>query len=312
MRIEEIRRVLVVGAGTMGRQISLLCAMHGYDAALYVRRPHMLDTTIGKVRALALEWMGEGRLTQSESSAALSRITTTSNPGEAAAEVDLLSESVAEDPRIKARVFAQFDRLCPPRTIFTTNTSTLVPSQYAKATGRPAQFCAFHFHQPVLVANVVDIMPHPGTSEETITLLHDFARRIGQIPVFIKKENKGYIFNAMFNAFLRVALILAASKVASVEDIDRAWMGVTKMPIGPFGMIDIVGVDLTYEIAKRQTKWVFFMPQARGILNFLKAYVDQGRLGIKTGKGFYTYPNSAFQQPGFLEGEPFLARGPSS
>jgi 3-hydroxybutyryl-CoA dehydrogenase len=297
------RRVLVVGAGTMGQQIALQCAMHGCHVKLYDIAAHMLGVATDRVKQYTVELITKGQLTQEEANGLLTRIRTTDNPREAGADVDLLSESVPEDRKIKARVFAQYNQLCPSYTIFTTNTSTFIPSQIAKATGRPTQFAAFHFHLPVWDANIVDIMPHPGTSQETTRWLHDFARSIGQIPILIRKENHAYIFNCTLHGMLRPALVLAANGVASVGDIDRAWMGVTKMPIGPFGLLDLIGIDLVYHIVRRQVKWIFFMPQARRLMSFLQRYVNQGHLGIKSGKGFYTYPNPAFRQSGFIEGK---------
>ena len=221
----------------------------------------------------------------------------------AAVEADLVSESVPEDPKLKAKVFAQFHELCPPRTIFTTNTSSLVPSMYATATGRPAQFAALHFHGPVWVSNVVDIMPHPGTAPEVVTLLADFARRIGQIPIVLQKENYGYVFNTMLSAVNREALTLAANGVAAVEDVDRAWMGVMKMPIGPFGIMDLVGLDTVWDITDYWAQQLENDPQLRTNANFVKAYIAKGWLDLKSKQGFYRYPKPAFQQPGFVEGK---------
>jgi 3-hydroxybutyryl-CoA dehydrogenase len=218
-------------------------------------------------------------------------------------EFDWYVREARADPKLKGKVFAQFNKLCPPRTVFATNTSSLLPSMFAKATGRPAQFCAFHFNKDWLgLSNVVDVMPHPGTSEETITLLLDFARRIGQIPSLLKKEKSGFIAGSISSAGIGEALNLAVNGFASVEDVDRAWMGVTKMPIGPFGMLDDNGLDTVWHIINSAAKKYFFLRQLRRNANFLKEYVDRGKLGVKSGQGFYTYPDPAFRRPGFVEG----------
>ena len=302
MNIEQIRLVLVVGAGTMGQQISLQCAMHGYDVVIYDLSHDSLKNAMTQIKAYAAQLVTEGHLIQEVADTVLARITFTNNPKEAAEKADLLSESVPEDPELKAKVFAQFNKLCPPRTIFTTNTSGLVPSMFAEATGRPSQFAAFHFHQIVWIANVVDIMPHPRTSKETVDLLHAFAKRIGQIPIFVRKENPAYVFNAMYNAWNEAAIKLLIKGVASVEDIDRAWMGVTKMPMGPFGGLDLVGLETVWRIADHMAKQTKD-PEYQAMAAFFKDYVDKDWLGVKSGRGFYTYPNPAFQQPGFLTGE---------
>lgn len=303
MDAQDVRCVLIVGSGTMGQEIGLQCAMHGCNVVLYDISPNILETAMSRLEAYVSQFIAEGRLTREEADATLARLSTTTNPDEAATGADLISESVPEDPKLKRKVFAQFNELCPPHTIFTTNSSTLVPSMLAKATGRPTQFAALHFHLHVWESNVVDIMPHPGTSEETVALLQDFARRIGQIPIYLKKESRGYVFNAMYSAWNREALTLAANGIATVEDIDRACMGILKMPIGPFGAMDRVGLDTVWDIANYWAKKAFFLRQLRKNANFLKGYVDKGHCGVKSGQGFYTYPNPAFEQPGFLEGE---------
>jgi len=218
----------------------------------------------------------------------------------AAAEVDLVSESVPEDPELKGRVLGQFNELCPQRTIFTTNSSTLLPSMFAAATGRPDRFAALHFHIPVWSSNVVDVMPHPGTSAETTELLLAFARRIGQIPIRLRKENFGYVFNALYTAINREALTLVTNGIASVEDVDRAWIGIMKMPIGPFGMLDGVGLDTVWHITDYWARQLGD-PQIRANADFVRTYLDRGRLGVKSGAGFYDYPDPAYAAPGFLE-----------
>jgi 3-hydroxybutyryl-CoA dehydrogenase len=284
--------------------------MHGYDVVAYDIAPDSLKEAKTQITAYAAQLVAEGRLTQEEADFAVARITFTHDPEEAAKDVDLLSESVPEDPELKGEVLAQFNKLCPPHTIFTTNTSMLIPSMYAKATGRPAQFAALHFHQYVWDSNVVDVMPHPGTSEETVELLLAFAKRIGQIPIFLKKENYGYVFNALLSSVNQEALTLAANGVASVEDIDRAWMRIMKMPIGPFGILDLVGLKTALDINEYFAKALRWSMGRRYLRNqiqtgavFLKEYVDKGWLGVKSGRGFYTYPDPAYQQPGFLSGE---------
>lgn len=184
MKAEDIRHVFVVGAGTMGQQIALQCAMHGCDVTLYDLSPDALQTARARIQDHAAQLVSRQRLTEVASRQALSRIRHTTQ-SEAAADADLLSESVPEDPELKGRVFARFHAICPPRTIFTTDTSTLLPSMFAAATGRPAQFAAFHFHTYVWDANLVDVMPHSGTSPEVVQLLCDFARRIGQVPLVL-------------------------------------------------------------------------------------------------------------------------------
>ncbi|HEX7464210.1 MAG TPA: 3-hydroxyacyl-CoA dehydrogenase [Actinomycetota bacterium] len=300
MNVDEVHRVLIVGSGTMGQQIGLQCAMHGFQVTLYDIDPQALESAMRNIRSYADELLGAGFLDEGRRSSALSAIETSTDPEKAASDADLVSESVPEDPALKGSVFAQFNALCPTRTVFTTNTSTLIPSMFANETGRPDRFAAFHFHQPVWTSNVVDVMPHPGTSAETVDLLLALARRIGQIPIHLRQEHYSYVFNSMLGALNGEALSLAADGVASVEDVDRAWMGIMKMPVGPFGIMDLVGLDTVWDITDFWARQLGD-PRLRKNADFVKAYLDKGDLGIKSGQGFYQYPNPAFQQPGFVE-----------
>lgn len=301
MKVEDIRRVLIIGAGSMGQQIGFQCAIHGYDVALYDISPEMLDKAKERIKKLCERSVSSGNMTKEQSNEAIARIVATSSPLEAARDVDILSESVPEDPELKRKVLSQFNKLCPARTIFTTNTSLLVPSMFAEATGRPERFAALHFHD-VRISNVVDIMPHPGTSRQTVDLLHAFARQVGQIAIVLHKEHHGYVFNTMLSSLLSAALKLAADDVASIEDIDRAWMGVMHTDSGPFGIMDSIGLKTIWSITDY---WANKLdnPQARANAAFLKKYIDKSLLGEKTKQGFYSYPEPAYRKPGFLDGD---------
>lgn len=298
MDIEQIRTVFVIGSGTMGQQIGLQCAMHGYEVLLYDIAQGALQDAEAQIKAYAAGLVSQNRLVIPEAEATLARIRYTFNPLDAA-EADLVSESVPEDPALKASVFAQFHQICQPHAIFTTNTSTLIPSMFAAATGRPGQFAALHFHSYVWDSNVVDIMPHPGTTPETVAVLQAFAKRIGQIAILLQKENYQYVFNAMLGALNTAALKLAVDGVAVVEDIDRAWMGVMKTGIGPFGIMDLVGLKTVWDITQYWAT-VTGDEQLHANADFLKPYVEQEWLGIKSGRGFYTYPDPTYARPDFL------------
>lgn len=288
MKTDEISRVLVVGAGTMGQQIALQSAGHGLEVVMLDVDDEALDRARTSLASLGAALSGDAAFAGVDLRAAVAAITYETDAATAAADVDLVSESVIEDPTLKGRVFAELNAVCPERTIFATNTSSLLPSMFADATGRPDRLAALHFHQPVWSANLVDVMPHPGTSPETVETLLAFATRIGQIPVHLHKESPGYVFNAMYNALNREAITLAANGIASVEDIDTAWTTVTKMPRGPFGMLDFVGIDTAWHITDYWAG-VTQDPQLLANAAWLKTYIDQGRTGAKSGKGFYDY-----------------------
>jgi len=173
---------------------------------------------------------------------------------------------------------------------------------FAEASGRPDKLCALHFHD-LRTNNVADVMPHPGTAPEVAQLVREFAESIGQIVIMLQQENSGYVFNTMLSSLFLSALTLASRNIASIEDIDRSWMGVTNMPIGPFGIMDQVGLATVWSItdywAKRKGD-----RQAQANADFLKQYVDRGLLGYKTKQGFYSYPDPAYAKKDFLYSKP--------
>jgi 3-hydroxybutyryl-CoA dehydrogenase len=284
----------------MGQQIAFQCAGHGCDVALYDVDPAALEAAGARIDAYAEGLEAGGAITAERRAAARARIRLTSDVAEAAREADLLSEAVPEDPDLKGRVLAEWNAACPPRTIFATNTSTLLPSQFAEASGRPDRVLALHFHLPVWVNNLVDVMPHPATAPEVTQVVVAFARRIGQVPIELHREHNGYVFNSMYGALNTAAIALAQQGVASIEDIDRSWMHITKAPIGPLGALDAVGLDTTWMITDYWARRLGD-EQLRANAAFLKEYLDRGDLGVKAGRGFYSYPDPAYAQPGFIQ-----------
>lgn len=303
MQLSDIKKVLIVGGGTMGQQIGFQCAAYGYIVTIYDVAKEAIDSAPQRLEEYARQLVAAGHLDQPAAESTFRDIIFSTDAQQAALEADLLSESIPENPALKAEAFAQFNQLCPARTIFTTNTSLLVPSLIAEATGRPDRFLAFHFHQPVWDSNVADVMPYPGTSPMVVTLVRDFAKSINQIPLVLNKENYGYVFNAIYSNLNSAAIALAANGVTSIENIDRSWMAIMKMDIGPMGMLDMVGLDTVWHITEYFAT-ITNDPQTRKNADYLKReYVDKGWLGVKSGRGFYMYPDPVFRDPDFLSGE---------
>lgn len=294
-KITEIRNFLVLGSGTLGLRVGLRAALSGFDVTIFDIDASAFEKARKFQAQILNQLLQSGQVAQADADAATARIRFTTDPAEASTGADFVNESVTEDLEIKKNVWSQFGSLCPAHTIFTTNTSYLMPSWMAAETGRPAQFCAFHFHD-VFQANVVDIMPHPGTDPGLIPLLMDMGRALHQTPVHVRKESPGYIFNAMLVSLIGAAGALVTGEVASVEDVDRSWIGNFKMAQGPFGILDAIGLDTAWHVTRT-------LPDAKSqrFAALLKTYVDAGKLGVKSGEGFYTYPKPAYARKGFLD-----------
>lgn len=300
MEAENINRILIIGGGSMGQQIATQFALMGCHVVIYDISEDVLEKALVRIRRIAPGVAAYQGIPEADVRTVMERITTTTIPEDAAVGIDLVSESIPEDPVLKGKIFALFHTLCPPQAIFTTNASTLLPSMIAPATGRPEKFIALHFHD-IRISTVVDIMPHDGTSLDTIALVKAFADRMGLVSIVLKRESPGYVFNYMLMAWFRAAQTIAARGIAPPEDVDRAWMGVTGNPVGPFGMMDSIGLDTIWKV----TAYWADITQERELLEnaaFLKSYVDRGTLGQKTGRGIYTYPKPIFTQAGFVSG----------
>lgn len=296
LQLKDIQKFLVLGSGTLGLRVGLQAAISGFETTIFDISEKAFEAAI-KTHEQILGWLVKSeKLSLEEAEAAKARLTFTTNAEAAADDADFINESVTENLELKKQVWANFGGLCPEKTLFTSNTSYLLPSQIAEATGRPERFCNFHFHD-VFYANVVDVMPHATTASWVSPLLMEMGARLWQTPVLVKKENPGYVFNYMLMAFIGAAGSLKTMDVASIEDIDRSWMGNFKMDMGPFGILDTVGLDTAWHITNNQPD-----KKSQAFAALLKTYIDQGKLGVKTGEGFYSYPNPRFKEADFITG----------
>jgi len=214
------------------------------------------------------------------------------------AGADLVIEAVPEDLAFKRKMFKQLDRLAPRKAILATNSSSIPVSRMEKATGRPEKCLNIHFYGLDQGRNLVDVMGGTRTSPGILKAGKEWVQSIGCVPLTVKKEILGFCFNRIWRAIKKDALYMWAGGYVDFRDIDRGWMIWTGMSLGPFGLMDGVGLDVVYDI-----EMVYYResrdrkdrpPQA------LKAMVKRGNLGVKTGKGFYTYPNPEYRRPGFL------------
>ena len=291
-----IKNITIIGTGNLGSRIGLQAAISGYNVIFYDITESVLNKAKVSIEKLSLQLIKSNLMAEIQKSEALARIEYTTDLKKALADCDLVSESVTEDLTIKEKVWKQISELASAKTIFTTNTSYLLPSQLASISGRPEKFCAFHFHD-VFYSRVVDIMPHVGTDPTLIPLLEELGKKLNQVPVIVKKESAGYIFNFMLMALIGAAGKLKTKDIASIEDIDRSWMVNFHMPMGPFGILDSIGLDTAWHVVKERDDTA-----SQAFASLLKEYIDQGKLGEKSGTGFYTYPKPAYRDAEFLKG----------
>lgn len=300
MASDEIAKVAFIGGGTLGSFNSMVAAVAGYQVAVYDTSPEAITAITDRQKAWGEILIENWQVPRERIDEGLERILLTRDPAEAAADADLLSESVFERLELKRQVHSQFDELCPPKTVMTTNTSTLLLSDIESAVKRGDRFAAMHFHQP---SNFADLVAGPRTTPETMALLKGYLKSIGMTYVLLKKERGGYLHNAMYGAFLGTAMMLKIHGGLEIDEIDRAWMLSQKSDAGPFGNLDHVGFNVIVDISEDSegTEEDTGMRDP-GVMELFRPYVERGELGMKTGKGFYSYPDPAFSKPEFLEG----------
>ena len=281
----SIRHVTLVGAGVLGAQIAFQTAFKGFDVSAYVPDQAALDKA-GKV----IGWLQRRYLQDIDGAdpqalaAAAGRIRWTTDLAAAVKDADLVIEAIPEQLELKRRVNAELGRLAPATAIFATNSSTLLPSAMADATGRPERFIALHFANEIWLHNVAEVMGHAGTDPEVFSTLVRFANDIGMVPVEIHKEKAGYVLNSLLVPLMSAASELLVDGIAEHEAIDRTWKIATGSPRGPFEIYDIVGLGTAYHISLAGG------PKQQAFARLLKErYIDHGKLGVETGEGFYRY-----------------------
>lgn len=283
----EVAKVLVVGAGAMGSQIAMACALAGYDVVMQDIRAEGLDAANGTLRSLMDSRVAKGRITAQERDAAFDRLTTTTDLDTAAADVDLVIEAAVENLEIKQQLFARLDELTPAHAILASNSSSFVPSRLAQATKRPGLVCNIHFFNPALVMKCVEIVRAPETADETIAAAVELVNRLGKQPVVMDKEINGFIANRILNAIRDEAVFLLEGGYASITDIDTAVRTALGHPLGPFELQDMTGLDIGY--ATKQGRFAESGDPKDAPSRSLAERAEAGHLGKKTGQGWYRY-----------------------
>lgn len=282
-----VKTILVVGSGAMGRQIGMGAAVAGFTVTVYDNSADAVKAAEADMRKWLDGRIAKGRLDFAQAADAWGRIGFTSELAPAAANADLVIEAATEKLEVKKSIFSQLDELAPKHAILATNSSTLGSSRVADSTGRPAQVCNMHFFNPALVMKAVEIVRHPQTSDQTIETVSSVVRAMGKSPILLNKEIPGFVANRLMGAVRDEALALLAAEVASVVDIDTAARDALGYPMGPFELMDLVGLDVSYlirEAAYEQTGDAADLPH-----QLLKEKYEAGEFGRKTGKGWYDY-----------------------
>lgn len=297
MKPADIKCVGIVGAGTMGTRIAFQCALSGKEVYLFDISPQVLDQAMEVTKG----WLTE-RAAPDQAASAISLLHTCASLGDCLASVDLVIESVPEDLELKRQVFSEIDELAPAHVLIGTNSSSLPSSRLAGATGRPDKVFNMNFNDPLHDELLVEVMGHAATAKETIAAVEAFVRSIKLVPVITKREIMGFAFNRIWRAVKKEALYVVAQGYADFEDMDRAWMLSFNLPRGPFGRMDEIGLDVIHHIEEQY--YLESGDQSDKPPEFLDRLIAQGRLGVKSGQGFYTYPNPEYKRPGWLRKEP--------
>jgi 3-hydroxybutyryl-CoA dehydrogenase len=282
-----IKTVTVLGTGVLGSQIAYQAAFHGFAVTAY----DLDDDALGKARTRFARLAGIYRTAdvpgagEGKAESALGNLRLTADLADAVADADLVIEAVPELLELKREVYRRLADLAPARTIFATNSSTLLPSDLKESTGRPDRFLAIHYANNIWAQNIAEVMGTAETGAEAFDAVVEFARNSGLEPIEIKKEKAGYVLNSLLVPLLNAAAGLLLQGVASPETIDKTWRIATGAPSGPFQIFDVVGLATAYNIAASS-------PDAgsQAFAQYLKDhYIDKGKLGVATGEGFYTY-----------------------
>jgi 3-hydroxybutyryl-CoA dehydrogenase len=298
MSTSSIKSVCIVGSGFMGSQIGLQCAVHGYHVLMHDASESALQRCRDEQAAMLDEQIEASVVSADQRQAILDRIQFTGSLSEAASTTDLVFEAAREDLDVKRDLFRTLDEICPPHTILATNSSSLRVSRIESATNRPDKVLNTHFIQAVWKHPFVELMRGTTTSDATLEAVREFARSIGLIPILVRREVTGFILARVWRAVKKEALHLVDSGVATPEDVDRTWMIAMEAPLGPFVLMDRIGLDVIRDI-----EMVYYEESgddSDAPPKVLLDKIEKGELGVKTGKGFYTYPNPAYESPEFL------------
>lgn len=283
----EIKKIGVVGAGTMGNGIAQLAAQIGCTVVMRDVEQRFVDNGLKSINRFLSKSVEKGKMTEDQKGEILGRITGTTEMADLK-EVDIVIEAVIEDLNLKKSVFKELDGICRPEVILATNTSSMSITEIAVATQRPDKVVGMHFFNPVPLMRLVEVIRAYQTSDETVQITTDLARKMGKETVEVKKDSPGFIVNRIMIPHFIEAINIVQEGIATPEDVDKAVKLGLNYPMGPFELMDLTGLDIAkfvadyfYNELNKESKWV--------APNLLKTMLRANRLGRKTGAGWYDY-----------------------
>lgn len=286
MKAEEIRKICVLGAGTMGAGIAQLCSVSGFKVSMRDIDQKFVDGGFARIRGPLEKRVDKGKMTQEDVEKIIGGIEGTTDLAKAVMNADVVIEAIFENMQVKKDTFKEVDELCPDHVIFASNTSSLSITELASATKRPDRFIGMHFFNPAPVMKLIEVIRGSETSDETFEVTRDLSIKLGKEPIEVK-ETPGFVVNRLLVPMLNEAFNLLDEGAATPEDIDKAMKLGTGWPMGPFELADYTGIDIgldVMEVLFRETGDPRFRPSP-----LMRKYVRAGRLGRKTKKGVYEY-----------------------
>lgn len=280
-----IKKVCVMGAGVMGTDIGQCFAMNGYQVIMRDIAQQFCDNSINRMKSSLDKMVSKGKMDQAEADKIMSNVSTTVDLAPLA-DCDLIVEAILENVQIKKDTFAELDKICKPETIFASNTSSISITEIASATKRTDKFIGMHFFNPATVMKLVEVIRGFGTSDETFNIIKDLSVAIGKTPVEVQ-EGPGFVVNRVLIPMINEAITILEDGIASAADIDTAMKLGANHPMGPLALGDLIGLDVCLNIMN-------VMYSETGDSKYRPAYlmkkmVRAGKLGRKTGEGFFSY-----------------------
>ncbi len=283
----DIKKIGVLGAGAMGNGIAQLAAQIGCNVILRDIKDEYVERGMKNIDKFLSKSVEKGKMQAAEKGAVMGRIKGTTDMS-LLKEVDFVLEAVIEDLELKKRVFKELDQLCRPEVVLASNTSSMSLTEIGSATRRPDKVCGMHFFNPAPLMRLVEVIRGFLTSDETVAITTDLARKMGKVTVEVKKDSPGFIVNRIMIPHMLEAIRIVEEGIASKEDVDTAVKNGLNYPMGPFELMDLTGIDVCYFVTEyfykelnKESKWV--SP------NLLKTMIRANKLGRKTGARWYDY-----------------------